>query len=231
MIMKAIIVEDELPGQQNLIAKLKLSCPHVEVVGTARTVEDGVREIRTKQPDLVFLDIHLGPANGFEILDRLPHLSFHVIITTDHSTYGIKAVKAGAVDYLVKPFDIDELALAVDKVAQATHAQPDTPKQSNRIAIPVSDGYKLVSVDEILYVRSNNQRTIFQLYSGKTIDSPRLLKEVFKKLEGFGFERIHRSHIVNMEYVDSFSRTDGGYVTMSDGERLDVSQQFPLPKI
>lgn len=226
--MKAIIVEDELPGLENLIAKLKLSCPFVEVVGTARTVPEAVSIIKAKQPDLVFLDIHLGPANGFDILDKLSHLSFQLIITTDHSEYGIKAVKAGAVDYLVKPFELGELSNAVDKAITQKTQHPD---QNNRIAIPISDGYQLVALNEILYVKSNDKRTLFHLYNGKTIDSPRLLKVVIEKLKDFDFHRIHKSYVVNIHYIEKYTHHGGGYVIMSDGAELPASTRPPFTKL
>ena len=226
--MKAIIVEDELHGLENLTAKLRLACPHVEFVGSARTAKDAVTEIKTKQPDLVFLDLHLGPANGFDILDELTYLSFQIIITTDHSEYGIQAVKAGATDYLIKPFDHKELSAAVEKaiIRKAKH-----PDQNNRIAIPVSEGHRLVALNEILYVKSNNQRTLFHLFNGKVLDSPRLLRQVIENLRDFDFHRIHRSYVVNRHYVEAMSNRDGGTVTMSDGAKLPVTHPIPFPKI
>ncbi|RMG57402.1 MAG: response regulator [Bacteroidetes bacterium] len=221
MRLRTIIVEDEENGIKNLQAKLARNCPEVEVIATCLTAEEGSRAIRTHQPDLVFLDIHLGPLTGFDMLATLPRVDFQLIITTDHNEYGIQAIKAEAVDYLLKPISPKELVAAVQKV-HARALQEGTPP--TRVAIPVSDGYKLVGVDEILYIRASNQRCIFTLFSGKTIDSPRLLKEVCPKLEPLGIKRIHKSHAVNMDYVERFARNDKGYVVMSDGTQLRVSQ-------
>lgn len=224
MSLRAIIIEDEENGLLNLQAKLQRFCPAVEIAGTALTAEAGLKLIHSQKPDLVFLDIHLGPVNGFDLLTELTHIDFHLIITTDHPQYGIEAVRANAVDYLLKPIDSDELIAAVDKALERQRAQPET--RPHRMAIPVSDGYRLVSLNAVLYIQGNNQRTLFHLSNGKTIDSPRLLKQVAAKLQELGFARIHKSFVVNLEHVEYISRTDGGYVKMSDGKLLRVSQDF-----
>ena len=221
--MKAVIVEDEARGLENIQIKLKQFCPHVAVVGTARSVEDAVKEIRATLPDLVFLDIHLGPANGFGVIEQLPHLDFKVIITTDHQEYGIEAVKANVVDYLLKPIDPEELSQAVDKAFKLMASSPD---QNGRIAIPVADGRRVISMNEILYVRANNKYSSIHLFSEKTIDCTKVLSEVEKSLMGHDFYRIHRSHLVNMEYVEQFSNHGGKHVVMSDGAQLNISDKF-----
>ncbi|MCI4667151.1 MAG: LytTR family DNA-binding domain-containing protein [Bacteroidia bacterium] len=228
MKIKAVIVEDEENGLINLKNKLKKYCPQVEVIGTCLTAEEGIKTIRDLKPDLVFLDIQLGPVNGFDLLTELEPIGFHLIITTNHSDYGVEAVKANAVDYLKKPFTHTELVESVQKVIKRQSSLGDKP---NRLAIPVSDGYRLVSLEEILYVSGANQRAVFTLFNGEEIDSPRLLGKITTALEKFEFHRIHRSFVVNIQYVESYSRTDGGYVIMSNGKRLPVAKGFNPPTI
>ncbi|MEL6697102.1 MAG: LytTR family DNA-binding domain-containing protein [Bacteroidota bacterium] len=226
--LKAVIVEDEEHGLINLKNKLKKYCPKVDVVGTCLTAENAIRTIKEKQPDLVFLDIHLGPVNGFDLLAELDPISFYLIITTDYSEYGIQAVKANAVDYLRKPISSKELVESVNKV---TLRQSKTGGKLNRLAIPISDGYRLVSLEEILYIMGNNQRSIFVLFNGEKIDSPRVLKKIHQALEPHDFYRIHKSYIINIQYVESYHRGDGGFVIMSDNKQLPVAQGFKIPTI
>lgn len=224
----AVIVEDEENGVLNLVAKLNSYCPEVEIVGTCHTAEEGIRTIQKQKPDLVFLDIMLGPVNGFDMLVKLEHIDFELIITTDYNSYGIDAVKANALDYLLKPINTDELVQAVGVAASRKRAKEQDAGKP-RIAIPITHGYRLVGLDEILYVEANDQRSIFHLFNREKVDTARVLGKVFLKLEQFNFCRIHRSFVINIDYVDKIIRKDGGYVVMSNGDQLRVAKGYDCP--
>src|SRR5688572_24693790 len=115
--IKAIIIDDE-PNSRNALSKMVQNyCPDVQVVASADSVATGISAIKEHKPDLVFLDIELPDNTGFELLASLEPIEFEVIFTTGHEEYAIKAFKTAAIDYLLKPIDIEELERAVEKVA------------------------------------------------------------------------------------------------------------------
>ncbi|MEO0896682.1 MAG: LytTR family DNA-binding domain-containing protein [Bacteroidota bacterium] len=228
MSLKTVIIDDEEIDVLNLESNLNKYCPGVEIIGTCLSEIEAARTITEKRPDLVFLNAHLGQDNGFDILARVQHIPFHLIITADHYKFGFQAIRANAIGYLRRPYNQKDLQESVRKVIRM---QSDFMMKSNRIAVPVTDGYKFVSYEEILYVNGSNQRSIFHLFNGQQIDSPRVLKRIDYSLKTYGFYRIHKRHLVNLQYVENYSRTDGGYVIMSNGERLPVSQKFTPPNI
>lgn len=215
----AVIVEDEQHGIDNLSEKLRRNCPQVEIVGICMNPIDAIRDIPQYQPDLIFLDINLGSLNGFDVLDRLRHISFEIIFTTDYNQYVIDAIRANALDYLLKPIDEKELVNAVFRAYDKIEAKP---KQHARIPIPQSDGLRFIDVDEIIYCEANNTRTILHLFNKEKIHTPRVLKQIEEQLKPFNFLRIQRSFLINKDYLVEYHRTDGGYVIMSNGDRLRV---------
>lgn len=115
--LKSVIVEDEISSQNTLKNMLNDFCDGIEVSGIAGTVDESIKLIQKVKPDIVFLDIDLPEKNGFQLLDYFPDASFEIIFTTAHNQYAIKAFKLSAIDYLLKPIDLEELRLAISKVA------------------------------------------------------------------------------------------------------------------
>ncbi|MEO0584108.1 MAG: LytTR family DNA-binding domain-containing protein [Bacteroidota bacterium] len=224
--IRAVIIEDEENGLINMISRLETYCPNIEVVGTCQTKAEAVKLIRQKEPDLVFLDIQLGPENGFDILDQFSMVHFQLIITTQFHDRGIEAIRANALDYLVKPVDPDELIEAVKKVEvrlkERNHQLP-------RIAIPMTKGMRLVSMEEIIYIEADNQRSVFHLFNREKVRAVRGLGEVYEKLRKFNFYRIHRAFVINIDYVERISKENGGYVFMSNGDKLKVTKDYEWP--
>lgn len=219
----AIIVEDEEPGIITLQEKLARNCPLVSIIGLCRNAYEAIEMIPAKKPDLVFLDINLGNLNGFDVLAHLEHFESEVIFTTSYNQYAIRAIRQNALDYLLKPIEDKELANAVLKAYDRLQKRPNQP--SHKVAIPVTNGYRFLSVDEILYCEADDNRTIVHLYSNKTIRTSRTLKKVEELLAAYKFVRIHRAFLINRDYLEEYSRIDGGYVIMSNGKRLPVSRK------
>lgn len=236
--INAIIIEDE-PRSIKLLKNLLFEyCPQVRIVGEAQTVEDGYQCILHQIPDVIFLDIELQRESGFDLLNRFTEIKFEIIFTTAFEHYALKAIKACALDYLLKPIDIDELQMAVDKIAKnndENHSSKkiDVFKQNlnssksgvHQLALPSIEGLTFVRVDEILYLRSDRQYTIFYLNSGEKLVTSKNLGEYEELLSEYNFFRVHHSAIINITEVKKYLRGEGGSIVMSNGDHIEVAKR------
>lgn len=236
-IFKSIIVEDEPDNRRNLRLMLENYCPQVEVIGEAANVQEGIQEIRRQQPDLVFLDVEMPDGTGFDLLQAVPGMDFRVIFVTAYSHYAIKAIKFNAMDYILKPIDITELCQAVDKVTQDQQKDDSLSRirnmlsnfqnsdyQSRRIPLASADALKMVEIRNIVRLQGENNYTRFFLKDESPILVSKTIKEFVELLEPYQFMRVHQSHVVNLNYVSSFVKSDGGYLVMEDGSEVGVSR-------
>lgn len=235
--MKAILIDDEISNLENLRTLLEKHCPQVTIVATAQNVNDAVNEIQKHTPDLVFLDIQLGEETGFDILRALPQRNFEVIFVTAYDQYGIQAVKFAALDYLLKPVDIDELKTAVNKVDQKVVAQTQTSQLDfllqqiktpqptvSKIALPMQNEIRYVALSDIIRCEADNTYTYFFLANGEKILVSKSLKEYADLLRPKGFLRTHQSHLVNPKYVKSWLKEDGGILLLTSGQKIPISK-------
>jgi len=235
--MRAIIIDDEISNLENLRTLLEKHCPQVVIVATAQNVSDAVDVVEKHLPDLVFLDIQMGDQTGFDVLKLLPTRNFEVIFVTAYDQYGIQAVKFAALDYLLKPIDIDELRNAVDKAGQkfATQIQasqldfllqqlkkPET--NASKIALPMQSEIRYVNLSEIIRCEADNTYTHFFLSNDEKILVSKSLKEYADLLRPNGFLRTHQSHLVNPKHVKSWLKEDGGILLLTTGEKIPVSK-------
>lgn len=230
--LRAILVEDEPSGMENLQWKLKTYCPEVEVIATCSSGEEAIKSIRRHLPDLLFLDIRLGDMTGFDVLKAVRHPSFEVIFTTSYDEYAIEAIKSSALDYLLKPLDVDELIDAVGKArvkflqqAQVSNRLATQPGQPARMAFPISTGKLFLDVKNIIYAEADDNIALLHLPEKKQVKLTKPLSWVENQLEDFGFCRIHNSYLINFNQMTEFIRNDGGYVIMSDGKAISVSRR------
>ena len=234
--IKTIIIDDEPDCCESLSILLKRNCPDVNIAGTFYSAEKALAAINEINPQLIFLDIEMPNMNGFEMLERLPEINFELIFTTSYDQYAIKAIRFSAMDYLLKPIDREELQKAVKKVANRLQKPltqqleillqkiNHTNNPIQRIALPTMEGLKLVPVDSIISCASEGNYTIFLLKDKQKIVVSRPLKEVEEMLEEHSFFRVHHSYIVNINEIDRFIKSEGGYLIMSDGSSVDVSR-------
>lgn len=239
MQVKAIIVDDEQNNLDNLCQLLKKNCPEVNVVATALNAEDGISAIKKQQPDLVFLDIQMPGKNGFELLKELTDYSFEIIFVTAHDQYGIQAVKFSAIEYLLKPINIDELKIAVQKVIQKDilkkqnlqlenllqFLQQNQQKQEHRIALRTTKETRFVKTDQIIRCESSNNYTTFYFVNGEKLLVSKPIFDYDDLLEDYGFIRCHQSHLVNKKYIKSWVKENGGYLLLDDNTQVPVSRQ------
>jgi two-component system LytT family response regulator len=235
--MKAVLIDDEVSNLENLHTLLEKHCPQVKIMADAQNVSDAVYAIDKYLPDLVFLDIQMGEETGFEVLKLLPKRNFEVIFVTAYDQYGIQAVKFAALDYLLKPIDIEELINAVNKAEYKLAAQIQTSQldfllqqlkkpatDASKIALQMQSEIRYVSLSEIIRCEADNTYTHFFLSSKEKILVSKSLKEYADLLRPKGFLRTHQSHLVNPKYVKSWLKEDGGILQLITGEKIPISK-------
>ncbi len=233
---KAIIIEDELHAREFLKNIVTTYCPELKLVALASGVEDGIAAIKEHQPDIIFLDIEMQTGTGFDLLEQFPDPQFDVIFTTAYDHYAIKAIKFSAIDYLLKPIEIEELQQAVNKITTKKNSDQQhqalqmllrnlkTPPQGQQsITLATSDGLEFVPLQNIIRIEASGPYSYFFLKDKKKIMVSRHLKEYEMMLSDHGFFRLHNSHIINISEVNRMVRTDGGYVIMSDDSKIGIS--------
>jgi two-component system LytT family response regulator len=236
MVLKAVIVDDEIRSRDFLKTLVDEFCPDVKVTGVAATVDEAVTVIGTQTPDLVFLDIELHTGTGFDVLEKFSSPNFHVIFTTAYDHYAIKAIKFSAVDYILKPIDIDELQKAVEKAKDKVESNTSQQSINNllqnlrkpgsmdySITLATSEGLEFVPLQNIIRLEASGPYTYFYLKEGKKIMVSKNLKEYETMLGDYNFFRVHNSHIINMKEVKRLKKTDGGYAVMNDESMIAIS--------
>jgi two-component system LytT family response regulator len=233
--MKAIIVEDEKKGQEILSSLILKYCNGVEIIGMADNAEEAYLLIIKMKPDVVFLDIEMPKGNGFYLLEKFEKINFQIIFTTAYDNYAIKAIKYHALDYLLKPIDIDELKQAVENVKKAM-LKPDNTKYidflttrkldiENRLGLPVKDGILYVQVADIIRIESDGSYSTIYLSNSQKHVVSKNLKEYEDVLPVKEFFRVHKSHLINIKKVKKYVRQDGYFVEMEDGSQVEIARR------
>ena len=235
--MKAILVDDELHCTESLDILLTTYCPDVQVLAKFNRAQEALLRLNQGGFDVVFLDIEMPVYNGFELLNQMPNKNFDVVFTTAYDQFAVKAFKYSAFDYLLKPIDAQELQACVGKLSEKKR-QHDLEGQlgflrsmlvreqqvPQKIALPTTQGVEYVEIAEIIRCESDSNYTrIYQGGANPTLIC-RTLKEVEELLDGANFARIHHSHLINLDHLRKYLRSDGGYVVMSDGSEITVSR-------
>lgn len=233
------IIDDEFQSRNFLHTMLQQYFPKIIVLGEASTVEEGLKGINEHKPNIVFLDIQLKEATGFDLLNRLPKIDFALIFVTAYNQYAIKAFRFNAIDYLLKPIIPEELVEAVNKVKERI-ASPktdskklvdqlykdiqDPKKVHDKIAISTAEGFNIIPITEIIYCHAISNYTRFYLTDGKFILSSYTLKQYDELLTTQFFFRAHRSYLINMAHVKMYKKGDGGEIVMSNGDEIELSR-------
>jgi two-component system, LytTR family, response regulator len=237
--MKALIIEDEQKSRELLAAFIKQNLPEITLVGMAKNVAEGIELIKTLKPELVFLDISMPDGTGFDVLERVQGLKFDIIFTTATDKHALKAIKYSACDYLLKPIDIEELKVAVEKSLQKKSSV--LPSMENlqfliqnlkraddnysKITLPTGNAYEIVNIKDIIRCEADGSYTLFFLNGGKKLMVSASLKHYEDLLPSHDFIRIHHHHLINMNHVIRFLKVDGGYAIMSDNSQLEISRR------
>lgn len=235
--IKAILIDDELNSLQNLQQKLEGFCPDVAVVAATQKPEEGLILIRQHQPDVVFLDIEMPKMSGFRMLEELGEYDFDIIFTTAYNHYSVDAIRISAFDYLVKPIGIEELQHAVERLSKSLHKQTkekidilkkslsDNRSQDDKIAISTSEGIEFIPIKNIIHIESKSNYSKIFLMDGKSIIVTKILKDFEEMLLPYNFYRVHNSHLINLNYIQKYVRSQGGHVQLQDGTLIDISRR------
>lgn len=235
--LKCIIVDDEFKSRESLRILIQDFCEGVEICALCQNVDEGINAIKAHKPEVVFLDIQMQRESGFDLLTRVDGINFEVIFTTAHSEYAIKAFKFSAIDYLLKPIDIEELKRALDKVNKKMDENVSAklknlvqhlrlpPSGMHKLALPTLEGLIFVMVSDILYCEASSNYTEIFMQDGKKHLVSRTLKEYDELLIDHNFYRIHNSYLINLNAVKKYIRGEGGYVIMNNDQSLNVSKR------
>jgi two-component system LytT family response regulator len=230
----AVIVDDEPGGTESLELLIKEYCPQINVKAIAHTVQEAIDAIVMHKPAVLFLDIQMPTGSGFEVIEHTTHVSYKVIFTTAHEEYALQAIKANAIDYLLKPIIAEELIKAVDRVTTTSNSQLtellNMVGQINtrhsgtvKISIPCSEGLLFIESDNIQHMEADSNYTYFFLAGGKKITASKTLGDI-EKLLPENFIRVHSAYILNLNKIEKYVKGDGGHVVMQDGSTIPVSR-------
>jgi len=236
--IRTVLIDDETDSIRVLQKLLETYCPQVEVVGTAEGVETGLEVIQATHPDLLLLDIEMTQGNAFDLLNQLRPLTFQVIFVTAFDNYAIRASKYSAVDYLLKPVDIDELVSAVRRVAERSQQRNIIDQMQvfldnmgtyslaqQKMAVPTVDGLIFINLREVVRLEAKSSYTQINLENGEVLMATRTIKDYEDILPEALFCRIHNSHIINLQKIEKYHKGRGGYVILEDGSEIEVASR------
>ncbi|WP_420571146.1 LytR/AlgR family response regulator transcription factor [Kordia sp.] len=229
-----IVIEDEIEIQNFIVSLLSTYCKDLRIVGTSNTVAEAISLIHTKKPELVFLDVELKDGKAFDVIEAFDVNDFVTIFLTGYSKYGINAVKHGVSDYLLKPIILKELIESVEKAKKKVkekymlrklYTDANIEEVSGKILVQKINKQKLLlSYSEILHWTSEEGFTRIHLTDNRNFLLHGTLKSFYDKLPSF-FIKIHRSHAVNLNFVQSYGMNRNGWVKLKNGEILPVSSR------
>ncbi len=232
--IKAIIIDDEKKARENLINYLTKYCNDIMVIAEADGVNSGLTQITKMNPDIIFLDIRMQDGTGFDLLDRINKIDFDVIFVTAFDQYAIKAFKFSALDYILKPIDPEELVKAVGKFKKGNDFSDirsklntlfENNRELKRIALPTLDGYRFIDISQITRIESDGSYSTVYVVNSKKMLVTKLLKDFENMLVSHGFSRVHKSHLINHNFIRDYIKGEGGTVIMEDGTEIDVARR------
>ena len=239
---RALLIEDEPESLRNLLNLLEKYCPDVDVVATGESNADLLRLVgddRDGAFDVAFLDINLPDGLVFQGLQQLEDIPFDIIFVTAYDDYALTAFDFSAIDYVLKPIDPEDLRRAVSRirlgrkrpstkqrleVLQQNYA-PNSPNAFEKIGISGLDGVHFVRLSEIIRLEAEDNYTHFWLSSGERITASKTIKAFEDTLLRLNFVRVHKKHIVNMNYMKTYIKGEGGYLILETGETIEVSRR------
>lgn len=239
--LNVIIVDDEEFARSSLYFLLQENCENVHIAGIAKSVEEARALLKATEVDLIFLDIAMPAGDGFELIPDASSIHARVIFTTAYDQYALKAIKASALDYLLKPIDIDELKEAVQKAENLLTEQGKDQNHADRLqtlsgsladrlgirklSLANGQGYTLVDVDNIIRIEADSNYSVFHFNDRDQITVSRVLKEFEEILPDEQFVRIHKSSIVNLNYLKEYNSKNGLELLLKNGEKIAVSRR------
>lgn len=236
--IRTIIVENEKPQSDIFAALLTKHFPEVDILKICDSVPEGIKDVKILKPELVFLDVELPPYTGFDLLEQTQPVNFEVIFTTSFNKYASKAFRFCALDFIEKPFGVDELKEAINRyknlaatgsrknIEALLHNVKQTDATMQKVGIPVLGGLDFITVSEIIFCKSENNCTDFYLTGKRKITATKTLKWVDVLMQGHHFFRVHDSYLININHIKKYIRGgEGGVVELTDTFEADVSRR------
>ncbi len=232
---KVYIVDDEQKSREALVHILEKYCPNVQIIGVSSNIDDAFQNININTPDILFLDVEMPNGSGFDLLAKFDKIPFSVVFVTGFDKYAMQAIKFSCLDYILKPIsikDVMEIFEKIDNLPIKKEQKIETLLNNfqanatrHKIGIPVGDGYEFLGIDDIIYLEAEGNYTNLFLNNNKKVLSTRTLGDYETIFENYPFVRIHRKHIINLNYLSKYYRGDGGYVLLYNNIQLDVSRR------
>ncbi|MFL5754209.1 MAG: LytR/AlgR family response regulator transcription factor [Bacteroidia bacterium] len=234
----ALIIDDEKSGRETLAFLLERHFPgQVQVLATGLSVKEGIDLVKKHHPSLIFLDMEMPGTPGLSLLKEIGTVDLEVIVTTAHRDYGIDALKAGVCDYLLKPVDVDELGAAIKKVDAKLSARQEElvfkkimnsvgglNQQKSKVSLLIGHNKTVfVEAESIVRCEADGNYTKIWFTTGKMELVTKLIREMEDTLASFNFFRIHKSHLVNLEHVKAYLKSDD-VITMTDDAIVPLSR-------
>ncbi|MDF1550207.1 MAG: LytTR family DNA-binding domain-containing protein [Bacteroidales bacterium] len=234
--LKIAIVDDEQRTRKMIASIIQAEINDIEVIGEAENCSSAHQLIKSKKPDLVLLDINMPGGTAFNLLEKCDKIDFKIIFITAYEEFAVKAFKFSAIDYLLKPVDPDDLVNAIAKVAELYDLSnfqiklntflsnlKSSSKEDKRIVLRTAEALHVVNIQDIMHCESEKSYTQFFLSDGRKPIVSKTLKEFDDLLSPFGFFRSHQSHLINLNYLESYEKRDGGAAILKDKSVIPVS--------
>lgn len=235
--IKAIIIDDELHAREYLERIIERYFSNkILLFASCKNIKEGIECIDKYNPDIVFLDINMQDESGFDLLKKIPKIEFEIIFTTAHSQFAIDAIKWSALDYLLKPINHLELVITIRRFEKKLNNKIEFDRfrllienissddqLNSKIAFPIENGFKIVKINSILYCQSDINYTKIFLNNGSHFILSKTLKLIEEQLPSSIFIRVHKSFLVNTNYITYLSRSIDAYVELSNNIKIPVS--------
>ncbi len=236
--MKILVIDNETNIRESVVQLIKNFCPFPTILFEANGVKTGRQSIEKNIPDIVFLDVELDDGTGMDLLTNLTEINFHIVFITAHNKYAIDAFRFSAIDFLLKPISVEELIETFEKISKQLkneflHEQLQIMQDSlnkitykdKKIVLKDSNSFYFIDVKDIIRCESDGQYTEFYIENSKKIIISKSLKEYEEMLEPYGFIRPHHSHIININKILRFNKTEGGSLVLNNNDEIPVSHR------
>lgn len=223
---KAVLIDDEANSRSNLSSLIEVYCPEIDVMGVYENGDDALNYLLRNKVDLIFLDIHMPKMSGFELLMNMGNHASKIIMVSAHENYGIEAIKANAFDYILKPVGISDLRTLIDRLGKGEgDTSSNVSEEEYKISVPLSHGLKIIDWRTIVRIESENSYTQMIMIDGAKQLITRNIKDFERILDDVGFYRIHNKHLINLQHLEEYSKTDGGIAIMVNGDEVPISRR------
>lgn len=236
--MKTLLIDDNQNIREGLKDLLLSFCANkIEKLYEAHSLKTGLLAIKKHEPELVFLDVELGDGTGMELLSLVEKINFHVIFVTAHDKYALDAFRFSAVDFLLKPIDVEQLIESVEKVQKRVEEKQvrmqyqilldnfNPTHQDKKIVLKTSEAIYFIKVKDIVRCEASGAYTVFVIQGEQNLLISKNLKEFDTLLSKYGFIRTHQSHLINIQKIIRIDKVDGGAVIMDNKDVVPISHR------